>query len=116
MKCQDCVHYEVCKEQDAILGENKIDEIVGVEKLCEYFKPQSRFVELPCEVGQTFYGLQETDWYAYECYGFKWGKKRGTNEDVLFVLTIYEMEFIWGEEAFLTEAEAENALKEREKE
>lgn len=59
MTCKDCVHYEVCKEQDAMLGENKIDEIVGVEKLCEYFKPKSRFVELPCEVGQTVYLIDE---------------------------------------------------------
>lgn len=48
MTCKDCVHYEVCKEQDAMLGENKIDEIVGVENHCEFFKPKSRFVELPC--------------------------------------------------------------------
>ena len=24
-----------------------------IESVCEYFKPKSRFVELPCEVGQT---------------------------------------------------------------
>lgn len=55
MTCKDCVHYEVCAEQDAMLGEKTIDEIKGVEKHCEFFKPKSRFVELPCEVGQTVY-------------------------------------------------------------
>jgi hypothetical protein len=47
MTCKDCVHYEVCAENDAMLGENTIDEIVGVENHCEYFKPKSRFVEVP---------------------------------------------------------------------
>lgn len=51
MTCKDCVHYEVCAEQEAMLGEKEIDTIEGVEKYCEYFKPKSRFVELPCEVG-----------------------------------------------------------------
>ena len=46
MKCRDCVHYELCVEQEAILGEKTIDEIKGVEKLCEYFKPKSHFVEV----------------------------------------------------------------------
>lgn len=55
MMCKDCVHYEVCAEQEAMLGEKEIDKIKGVEKHCEYFKPKSRFVELPCEVGQTVY-------------------------------------------------------------
>ena len=44
--CKDCVYYGVCAEQDAMLGENTIDEIKGVEKHCEYFKPKSRFVEV----------------------------------------------------------------------
>ncbi len=45
--CKDCVHYEVCF----------IVESYGEEdnENCRSFKPKSRFVELPCELGQTVY-------------------------------------------------------------
>ena len=67
----------------------------------------------PCNVNDVFFGVNETftDYNAYCVLGFKWGKRRGCDERVLLVLTTYEMEFIWGEEAFLTEEEAERALK-----
>lgn len=45
MRCSDCVHYEVCKHKDY-----KEIGVLFTEK-CDYFKPKSRFVELPCEVG-----------------------------------------------------------------
>ena len=65
----------------------------------------------PCKVGDTFYGLNESEYDDYEVLGFKWGKRRGDDEYVLLVLTVYDMEFEWGEEAFLTKEEAEQALK-----
>ena len=46
MTCQECIHYEVCAEQDAILGEKTIDEIVGVENHCEYFNQKSSSVKV----------------------------------------------------------------------
>ena len=75
MTCKDCVNYEVCKEHDAMLGENKIDEIVGVEKLCEYFKPKSRFVEVVrCKDCEWFH--EADDELAQHCrlYGAMVGK------------------------------------------
>lgn len=65
----------------------------------------------PINLGDTFWGVNETSYDAYCVYGFKWGKRKGFNEPVLYVLTTYDMEFIWGEEAFATEEEAKNALK-----
>lgn len=68
MKCKDCVHYEVCKEQDAMLGENKIDEIVGVENHCELFKPKSRFVEVVrCKDCKSFKHIQTDDVDCHIC-------------------------------------------------
>lgn len=64
----------------------------------------------PCKVGDSFYGLNETSYDEYEVLGFKFGKRRGDDEDVLIVLTIYDMEFVWGEEAFFTKEEVEKAL------
>lgn len=69
------------------------------------------WMKLPCKVGDTFYGVNEASYDAYCVYGFKWGKRRGDDENVLIVLTTYDIEFVWGEEAFLTKEEAEQALK-----
>ena len=48
--CKDCVHFEVCRGEYA----------EGIEQLltcdgCEDFKDRSRFVELPCKVGDTLF-------------------------------------------------------------
>lgn len=66
----------------------------------------------PCKVGDTFYGINETSYDEYCVYGFKWGKLKGDNENILIALTTYDMEFVWGKEAFLTPEEAEKALSE----
>ena len=70
----------------------------------------------PCKVGDTFYGVNGTSYDTYYAYEFKWGKRNGDGDYVLTLITVYDMEFIWGEEAFLTKEEAENALKARERE
>ena len=119
MTCRDCVHYEVCAEQDAMLGEKEIDKIKGVENHCEYFKPKSRFVELPCEVGQTVWfetwvkngsvciGVQPhtVDKIEIACVV-------GMNT---FVPTRLE-DWRFGKTVFLSREEAEKDLKERESE
>ncbi len=53
MTCKDCVHYEVCGTKHfKEVNENSYPKI---QYNCAHFKPKSRFVELPCEVGQTVY-------------------------------------------------------------
>lgn len=121
MTCRDCVHYEVCAEQDAMLGEKEIDKIKGVENHCELFKQKSRFVELPCEVGQTVYDITEficeapsPDMYelkadeitiekGYGGFNFTYDGVYINCEDI-------------GKTLFFTKEEAEKALKERESE
>ena len=44
--CKNCIHYAVCGFDD--------DEI-EYTALCSFFKDRSRFVELPCKVGDTVY-------------------------------------------------------------
>lgn len=39
--CKDCIHYDVCIDHEE----------------CRDFKDSSRFVELPCKVGDTVYRL-----------------------------------------------------------
>lgn len=82
----------------------------NIERIADHLLDNGIIVP-PCKVGDIFYGVNETSYDAYCVVGFKWGKRRGDDENVLLVLTVYEMEFVWGEEAFLTREEAERALK-----
>ena len=89
-----------------------IETEANIEEVVNYLLENSVIVP-PCKIGDIFYGLNEakTDYHAYEVLGFKWGKRRGDDENVLFILSIHDTEFVWGEEAFLTQVEAEKALK-----
>lgn len=111
MTCKDCVHYEVC------VFHTKGNEN---EKCC-HFKPKSRIVELPCEVGQTMYVLDKADVRNPI-------KKREFDEvaisrtkSLVFAEAEFGMRFAYdfcrfGKTVFLSREEAENALKERERE
>lgn len=94
-----------CKREDVLLFNRKV-----LDKFADYLF-EDGWMKLPCKVGDTFYGVNETSYDAYCVYGFKWGKRRGNDESVLIVLTTYDMEFVWGEEAFPTKEEAEQVLK-----
>ncbi len=48
MTCKDCIHYDVCVIVEHQTGE---DEDYLTEFGCSDFKPKSRFIELPCAVG-----------------------------------------------------------------
>lgn len=54
--CKDCVHYECCCEW---VSKEIIDSSCEAKCVCFTFKPKSRFVELPCEVGDLVYHLQK---------------------------------------------------------
>ena len=49
MTCKDCVHYEMCEA----LEKNGISKIHP--SLCGCFKDKSKFIELPCKVGDTVF-------------------------------------------------------------
>ena len=52
--CAECVHVEVCKDYiNAVLGDVDESQMCGDD--CEFYKDRSRFVELPCKVGDTIY-------------------------------------------------------------
>lgn len=55
--CKDCVHVEVCRFKDlsAPLSDSHIRESECIEKRCGDFQDRTRFVELPCKVGDTVY-------------------------------------------------------------
>lgn len=120
MTCQDCVHYGMCNA----LEKNGIGKISP--QFCGYFKDKSKFIELPCKVGQDvwFYASTMKElckakiikieinyftpdnpfWLAFEYYSNIIGRHEiFSRSDLLF-----------GKTVFLTKEEAEQALKERE--
>lgn len=56
MTCKDCIHYDVCGRKTFHFA-NKLyrKDVNDIEKWCETLKDKSRFVELPCKVGDTVY-------------------------------------------------------------
>lgn len=101
--CKDCLHVDVCKKM--------MVEAPEVHEPCQYFKDRSKFVELPCKVGDVFYGVDTYGINAYSCYGVGYGYV-SKNKLGFLLFTVGHREYIFGEEAFLTEAEAEKS-KER---
>ena len=116
--CKDCVHYDVCYE---LTYHEPNGEIVGRE-VCNNFKDKSRFVELPCKVG---------DWLYLPCCG-EIIKLQVFEININHIFVDYgkgvirniialndkggRMEFKFsdiGKTVFLTREEAEKALKER---
>lgn len=122
--CKDCVHVEVCEDfTKAKLSPKRAEELLPVlrehGRTCDHFKDRSRFVELPCMVGDTVYVIEsiageekiiqdhvETLGIGYYADGISIYQFDGVKTDGYFE--------DFGKTAFLTREEAEQALKERE--
>ena len=101
--CNDCIHFESCKNLYETHGEG----LSGDSYVCDFFKDRSRFAELP-RVGDKVYEL---------CCINQFGDyKIGESEIRGFIVdtdgTAFDYELL-GERFFLTHEEAEQALKER---
>lgn len=115
MTCKDCVHYDVCEA----LEKNGISRIYPLQ--CGCFKDKSKFIELPCKVGDKVWFIKFMWNYAKQptpamVCGIKTFSNSGT-----FTFTALTDEnniarsFInqdIGKTVFLTKEEAEKALKE----
>ena len=106
--CKDCVHVDVCEEYGEVFSLIKGGK-------CSLFKDRSRFVELPCKVGDTVYFILR----SFD------GKMRINPEKVCY-FTIdanelrihttagYFTERDMNDGVFFTRERAEQVLKERE--
>lgn len=101
MTCRDCIHHGVCENYFYF------DD---VEDTCENFKDKSKFIELPCKVGDTVYYIAGKKVYKSKCHAIT-QHKNGLQ------IHLYDYD---GDNArystkdvFLTEEEAEKALKEQ---
>lgn len=108
--CKDCMHEEVCNIFAGDLNED------GAEK-CVCFKGRNRFVELPCKVGDKvyyFFSDSNKEYEVCEIVGFHIDKYRTAFQiELCGYKCLVDTEFL-GERIFLTQEEAEQALKESE--
>lgn len=123
--CKECLHVETCKAIVTIINEatelqidDDIETTIDADLTCEYFADRSRFVELPCEVGDTVYILgkeifcDEIDEISIEKFSDGLICFRAYCKELKISLDFKD----FGTIAFLTKEEAEQALKERERE
>lgn len=133
MTCNNCIHYELCEVQ-AFNDFNKNWDPEKDWKHCGVFKDKSKYIELPCKVGDTVYCLDTlvdkdkcdkcpfyyeggmgdypaceksiTGSRSAECIEIK--EEIGTLKDILWWM--FRNDF--GKTVFLTKSEAEQKLKE----
>ena len=97
--CKDCVHYKLC----GVFG-----YVFPVES-CGFYTDRSRFVELPCKLGDTVYYFNS----AGEIFS---QKVSGFIVNFVGILVDSDVMFdshMMGDRFFSTREEAEQALKER---
>jgi hypothetical protein len=122
--CKDCIHYEPCRDtyyndkEQTRIPYNFLEK-EGAEKNCAFFKDRSKFVELPCKVGDILYHpvplrniiaeyrIKSFQIYS-NCVWVNWDLVDGVA--TINLSGIYANEI--GKTVFLTQEEAEKALKE----
>ena len=122
--CKDCVHVEVCCEKNlhVAVGMNIIPRFKykRIEQECKNFKDRSRFVELPCKVGDTLFVptrnlVSEYKIVSFHVCGEGIWYRTNVIKGILTRLISDNVEII-GKTVFLTRKEAEQALKLKERE
>lgn len=121
MTCEDCYHYEACKEKFAglkkICVKNPVKHLElnpRAEIVCQQFKDKSLIVELPCEIGTELF-LSDNIMQHHRLKEYKFIGTR-----VVMVIECFEFQrtckrFLdehFGITVFLTKEEAEEKLKE----
>ena len=117
--CKECIHHDVCTFADDARYQDDIC------KHCESYKDKSRYIELPCKVGDTVYYFKggyylgdKNRWKITPIKVTEFSIKINRSGKVLPLSIIangtrYAISSI-GKIVFLTREEAEKALKERE--
>ena len=116
MTCKDCIHFDACENLYEIHG----DGLSGESHVCDYFADRSRFVELPCKVGDTLFVptrnlVSEYKIVSFHVCGEGIWYRTNVIKGILTRLISDNVEII-GKTVFLTRKEAEQALKLKERE
>lgn len=128
VSCKDCLHIDVCEIRTCYMCDgfacddceihSNYGKIPSI-KNCKYFKDRNRFVDLPCNIGDTvYYFLNHSDYKKYEAVeviGFHIDKYRTAFQiEICGYKILVDIEFL-GEKIFLTQEEAERVLNSLEK-
>lgn len=122
-ECTDCVHYELCLHQEKFLIEHNRKDLIrrygfglSEPEICCNFRDRSRFVELPCKLGDTLFVPTRNFVSEYKIVSFHvcgegiW-YRTNVIKGILTRLISDDVENI-GKTVFLTREEAEQALRE----
>ncbi len=113
MTCKDCIHYEVCCDEY---------ELAHAEN-CNNFKDKSKYIELPCKIGDAVYRIQQP-WglSTLKVAGIHlfWNKAETRVKRHSYIVGLHETLNIscrlplkdFEQTVFLTKSEAEQKLKE----
>ncbi len=112
--CKECIHYEACEYW--LKKENKhLGAVEGF--VCEFFKDRSKFIELPCNIGDTVYSTKQNK--VDECYVVSIQICTRVSITIRLATKYFIFYDVSGEDfgkaVFLTKEEAEQALAERSK-
>lgn len=94
MTCKDCIHYDVCYKKP-----DHFDDL-SVNGGCIDFADKSRFIELPCKVGDKVWYIHKEKIYCQSV----------SKRNIYSIATSGKL----GHSLFLSREEAGKALKERE--
>lgn len=123
--CADCIHYELCLPNSQAYG-SKL-------KPCGKYKDKSRFIELPCAVGDTLWVVWSytkscpKGVYPVKAYALRYDEKKNNMRVCVrgefkmdkydgYYYHSYRGTFSWenvDKTVFLTKEEAEQAISER---
>lgn len=103
--CKDCLHYEVCQfhiDEETKLTVNE----------CEHFKDRSKFIELPCKIGDTVWCINESQIIEEDkVYQIIVRQFSDINVNDVLLVKFGKASFEdFGKTVFLTKEEAERAL------
>ena len=116
MTCKNCINYETCKRYEKLFHKY-ITGLIKADRDCKDFQDRSEWVKLPCKVGDTLYEptdrgtISEYEVTAVYVELFSIFVEWRISEDIVHGINSNEI----GKTVFLTREEAEQALKEDEK-
>ena len=112
MTCKDCPHFDVCKMYGALPTKRRIN---SKWKNCPFRNDKSKYIELPCNVGDKIYC--DGKYFANHCAGKVMEFIVGDVKTNVCTYFRGEIDMIFrfsdfGKEVFLTREEAEKSIKE----
>ena len=110
MTCKDCIHYEVCKEDNPALTGHALIE--STAEVCDYFKDKSSFIEFPLKVGDKIYRIIKVGKFQPFIQEEKVINIAPIYRNVMGSFSEVDVDDL-GNSVFLTSEEAEKALAKR---